>query len=99
MAAIHMRVHMEVVLLWLDDLDDLVFTLALGWEHLRRLCLKIGLLSALGLAACELSAGANLAAGAIHWTLPLARLALACVGLWLFSATIAVARRLEPSPV
>jgi hypothetical protein len=94
-----MRVHMEVVLLWLDDLDDLVFTLALDAERLRCLCLKIGLLSAFGLAACELAAGVELAAGATRWSVPLARLTIACVGVWLFSAAIAVARRFEPSAV
>ena len=34
---------MEVVLLWLDDLDDLLFSAALGWERLRRVVLQIGL--------------------------------------------------------
>jgi len=92
-----MRVHMEVVLLWLDDLDDLVFTVALGWEPLRHWCLKIGLLSSFGIAACELSARADLAASAVNWTLPLARLALICVGVWVLGATIAVARRFELS--
>jgi hypothetical protein len=92
-----MRLHMEVVLLWLDDLDDLVFAVALGWERLRRLCLKIGLASAFGIAGCELSASADLATSAVHWTLPLARVALACVGVWFFGATIAVARRFELS--
>jgi hypothetical protein len=92
-----MRVHMEVVLLWLDDLDDLVFTVALGWERLRRLCLKIGLLSSFGIAGCELSADTDLAASAVHWTLPLAGVALLCVGVWFLGATIAVARRFELS--
>jgi hypothetical protein len=84
------------MLRWLDDLDDVVFTLALGAERLRRFCLKVGLSASFGLAACELSAGGGLAAGAVAWTLPLARVALACVGVWLFAATAAVARRLEP---
>ncbi len=46
---------MEVVLLWLDDLDDLLFSLALSWERLRRGLLQLGLTAALGVAACELS--------------------------------------------
>ncbi len=46
---------MEVVLLWLDDLDDLVFGLALKWEQLRRAVLRVGLLAALAVATCELS--------------------------------------------
>lgn len=46
---------MEVVLLWLDDLDDLVFSLALSWERLRRGLLQLGLTAALGVVVCELS--------------------------------------------
>jgi hypothetical protein len=34
---------MEVILLWLDELDDLVFGLALLSEPLRRIVLQIGL--------------------------------------------------------
>ncbi len=52
---------MEVVLLWLDDLDDALFSVALAWERLRRVVLKIGLASAVALAASELSAIAT------HW--------------------------------
>ena len=47
---------MEVVLLWLDDLDDALFSAALAWERLRRVVLKIGLAAAFALAASELSA-------------------------------------------
>ena len=46
---------MEVVLLWLDDLDDLVFTAALAWERLRQEILQIGLIAALALVCCEFS--------------------------------------------
>ena len=46
---------MEVVLLWLDDLDDLVFSLALKWEQLRRAVLTVGFVAALAVAICELS--------------------------------------------
>jgi hypothetical protein len=45
----------EVVLLWLDDLDDIVFTLALKWEQLRRAVLSVGLVAALAVATCEVS--------------------------------------------
>jgi len=45
----------EVVLLWLDDLDDMVFTLASKWEQLRRAVLGVGFLAAMALACCELS--------------------------------------------
>ena len=40
---------MEVVLLWLDDLDDALFSVALAWERLRRVVLQVGLASALAL--------------------------------------------------
>ncbi|HVY66283.1 MAG TPA: hypothetical protein VHH11_15780 [Gammaproteobacteria bacterium] len=46
---------MEVVLLWLDDLDDLVFVAASRWEQLRRTVLKIGLVAAVAVAVCEIS--------------------------------------------
>ena len=38
---------MEVILLWLDELDDLVFGVALLWEPLRRIVLQIGFGAAL----------------------------------------------------
>ena len=47
---------MEVVLLWLDDLDDALFSAALAWERLRRVVLQIGLAAAFALAGSELSA-------------------------------------------
>jgi hypothetical protein len=40
---------MEVVLLWLDELDDLVFTGIVWLERIRRVCLQLGLLAALAL--------------------------------------------------
>ena len=46
---------MDVVLLWLDDLDDLVICGAHLWDRLRRHLLQIGLVAALLLALCELS--------------------------------------------
>jgi hypothetical protein len=50
---------MEIVLLWLDDLDDLLFSAALIWERLRRVLLQIGLGAAFGLAAAETAAVAT----------------------------------------
>ena len=41
---------MEVVLLWLDDLDDVLFSVALAWERLRRVVLQIGLVASFALA-------------------------------------------------
>ena len=71
---------MEVVLLWIDDLDDLLFSLALVWERLRRILLQIGLGASFALAGCELSAVAT------QWTPALSALAAASVGAWLLGA-------------
>ena len=50
---------MEVVLLWLDDLDDALFSMALAWERLRRFVLTVGLAASLALAGAELAATAS----------------------------------------
>lgn len=42
---------MEVVLQWLDDVEDLVFAAAFLWRGLRRLCLGLGMLAALAVGA------------------------------------------------
>jgi hypothetical protein len=68
------------VLLWLDDLDDVLFSAALVWERLRRALLQIGLLAALGLAATDLAAVASAAAPL------LSTVAAATVGAWLLGA-------------
>jgi hypothetical protein len=73
---------MEVVLLWLDDLDDALFSVALAWERLRKGVLKIGLLAALGLAASDLS---SLAA---RWAPVLCWVAAASVGAWFLGALL-----------
>jgi hypothetical protein len=73
---------MEVVLLWLDDLDDVLFSLALAWERLRRTILKVGLTSAFGLAAVELSATAT------DWAPAFAYVAAARVGTWFAGAAL-----------
>ena len=80
---------MEIVLLWLDDLDDLVFCGALAWEPLRRLCLQIGLTASLTLAACELSASAG------AWAPQLAAVAASSVSIWLVGALCILVQRLE----
>jgi hypothetical protein len=71
---------MEIVLLWLDDLDDLLFSVALVWERLRRLLLQIGLAAAFALAAAETAAVATQLAPF------LALIAAATVGAWLGGA-------------
>lgn len=44
---------MEVILLWLDELDDLLFAGFLAWERLRRHCLAVGFLAAAALHAFQ----------------------------------------------
>ncbi len=46
---------MEIVLLWLDDIDDLVISLMMTWERLRHRSLQIGFAAALALPAMTLS--------------------------------------------
>jgi len=68
---------MEVVLLWLDDLDDALFCVALAWERLRRLVLQVGLASALVIAVTESAAMAT------AWTPAFSYVAAASVVAWL----------------
>ena len=72
---------MEVVLLWLDDLDDALFSVALVWGRLRRFVLKVGLASAMCLA------GAESAAFATDWVPALSYVAAASVAAW-FAGTL-----------
>jgi CHASE2 domain-containing sensor protein len=73
---------MEVVLLWLDDLDDALFSVALAWERLRRGVLSVGLASAFALAASELSAVAT------HWAPAFSYVAAASVAAWVAGAVL-----------
>jgi hypothetical protein len=75
---------LEIVLLWLDDLDDLVFALALKWESLRRVVLHVGLIAALAVATCELSVTAT------EWTPTFSGVAAASVALWTFGAVLRI---------
>jgi hypothetical protein len=75
----------EVVLLWLDDIDDLVFALALKWEQLRRSVLRVGFVAALAVAACESSLIA------IELTPALSVVAAASVTAWFLGAVLRVA--------
>lgn len=68
---------MEVLLLWLDDLDDALFCVALAWERLRRLVLQVGLASALVFAVTESAAMAT------AWTPLFPCVAAASVVAWL----------------
>jgi CHASE2 domain-containing sensor protein len=85
---------MEIVLLWLDDLDDLLFTAALVWESLRRALLKIGLGAACALGVCELSTMA------VHWVPVFNAIAVASVAAWLSGGLLrAYYRRVRPISV
>jgi hypothetical protein len=67
---------MEIVLQWLDDLDDLMHVAAFRWEALRRVCLSLGLVAAALLAAGEADGAAA------PWLPSLAVLALLSVLVW-----------------
>lgn len=84
---------MEVVLLWLDELDDLVCAGLLCAERLRPSCLAVGLTAALLLYA------------AMHWNasagivVALANLSLASVVAWSLVSVLSLRleRRIERS--
>ncbi len=82
---------MENCLLLLDELDDAVFVLVSRSHLLRRLCLQVGLTSALALV------GLQLIVQAPGWASALASVAGASVALWFLVALALVARRLDPS--
>ena len=79
---------MEVCLLWLDELDDVVFVVASLCHRLRRVYLVIGLLAALTLV------GVELALEAPRWASALAGIAGASVMLWSVVALAFLAQRL-----
>jgi len=81
----------ENCLLLLDELDDAVFVLVSRSHLLRRLCLQVGLTSALALV------GLQLIVQAPGWASALASVAGASVALWFLVALALVARRLDPS--
>lgn len=81
---------MEVCLLWLDEVDDVVFVIASLCHRLRRLYLLIGLLAALTLV------GVQPALEAPRWASALAGIAGASVTLWSFVALAFLAQRLRP---
>jgi hypothetical protein len=71
---------MEVVLLWLDDVDDVLFSVALVWERLRRVVLQIGLAASLALA------GSDLSQVALQWAPAFSGVAAGSVSAWLLGA-------------
>ena len=42
---------MEILLQWLDELDDLIFAGFALWQRLSQLCLRVALVATLGLVA------------------------------------------------
>ena len=80
---------MEVCLLWLDELDDVVFVIASLCHRLRRVYLLIGLLAALTLV------GVDLAVEAPRWVPALAGIAGASVSLWSVVALVFLAQRIS----
>ena len=80
---------MEIALLWLDDVDDLIFCGVVAWERLRRFCLQVGLAAALILAACEVSASAA------AWVPSLAGVAASSVSVWVLGGLCFVVHRLN----
>jgi hypothetical protein len=75
---------MEVVLLWLDDLDDVLFSAALVWERLRRIVLQIGLAASFALAGSEQTPIPT------HWAAVFCAVAAASVGAWLLGAALRI---------
>jgi hypothetical protein len=73
---------MEIVLLWLDELDDLVITGLPLWRGLRRLCLVLGFLAAASLHALPLLGFAESRLLALH------DVALIAVALWTLLAAV-----------
>lgn len=67
---------MEVVLQWLDELDDLLFALLLKWEDFSIAVLLVGLLAALLVHASQL--GIDTIAGPLR----LLQISLSCVAGW-----------------
>jgi hypothetical protein len=74
---------MEIVLQWLDDLDDLVFTAFSIWPRLRRCCLAIALIAATGLHVIPLL---GLTIGAQFLLL---EISLVSLGIWAIVGSLA----------
>ena len=72
---------MEIVLQWLDEIDDLVFAGFAFWLRLRRLCLAIALAAAVSMLAWP---------GRLESIVPIALLGLAAVTLLAWMAVAAI---------
>lgn len=73
---------MEIVLQWLDELDDLVFAAFLIWLRLRRFCLAVAMITAVSLHAAPrlgVQPGVEFA---------LAEISLGSLAVWAFVAAL-----------
>lgn len=73
---------MEIILQWLDDLDDVVFALVQAVDYLRWPCLQIGLAAACGLVVLQF---ADVLGG---WAPALVCVALGGVLIWVVAIAI-----------
>ena len=83
---------MEIILLWLDDLDDLAFAVLCAVERLRWQCLEIGSAAACGLVVV------NLADVLVSWVPALFWTALASVMFWSIALLARELSRIVPDP-
>ena len=82
---------MEIILQWLDDLEDIVFSLALTWERQRLRLLQAGLAASIVVLAIEIADVQT----SLAPTLALA--ALGSVGIWFTGSMFA--QHLDPQHV
>ena len=82
---------MEIVLLWLDELDDLAFSAALAWRSACRLGLTLGLPAALLLTPIYETQLRE------HWNITLSIVAAGSVLAWLSAAVPLLRRPLPPT--
>lgn len=83
---------MEIILLWLDDLDDLVFAFVYAVERLRWPCLEIGFAAACGLAVVSFADILVSWVPALFWT------ALASVMFWVVALLARELSRIVADP-
>ena len=84
---------MEVIPQWLDDLEDLIFSLILTWECLRWRYLQAGIVAALILLAIQSSERRTPWAPTFAWA------ALGSVAIWLAGALAVRLLSLHHGPV
>ena len=81
---------MEIVLQWMDDLEDMVFALPLLWERLRIWFLQLGLIAAIALHADSIWQMAG-------WWAPLCAATACLVATGWFAALAASQARRRPA--